>query len=108
LFVLGMRCRCWTGALADTVGPRLERTASQELANAATGRTDTAAFGRAAPGRRGSMEISPPASHPSRVAEPIVCGMPDGLPSQVDRLRLLGNSVVPWVARMALLELARE
>lgn len=38
---------------------------------------------------------------PKEIPEPAVCGIPNGIPSRVDCLRALGNSVVPIQAREA-------
>ena len=40
--------------------------------------------------------------------EPAVCGVPDGLSNRVDRLRALGNAVVPQQAELAIKDLLRR
>ena len=48
------------------------------------------------PGRRDFETLSPGSDW--NLYQPAICGAYDGVPSRVDRLRCLGNAVVPQVA----------
>jgi DNA (cytosine-5)-methyltransferase 1 len=76
------------GRMADTYNPRWDASRSA----IASGWAESDAM----PRRTGQQR----SRHPGWAAEPGFCRVANGVPSRVDRLKCLGNSIVPQIAEM--------
>ena len=89
----------WDCLPAGAFGARHKRDRTFLVAHP-TGDGVEGGYIKAAPGWRTTSRVAPLTTSPVRwdITEPCVCRATDGIPNRVDRLRSLGNAVVPQVA----------
>ena len=98
------RNRWWCVAYANNTGMEAPRTEQQPAGIEQYGELDAYSSGQGLEGRWACVSIANRLSPDWRsyLSEPVLCRGDDGLSNRVDRLKALGNAVVPQVAAIPL------